>query len=178
MCYFTWFPFPEVPGTWEATLGADERLCRDLRQGLDQSAPTTAKSNLSVSSSSFAFSRQGSPQWIFHLHSVLSSASFSVTSATAMSSLTASINLLFGLHRFLFPGSSFSQYTDHLSSVYVQTTSVLPLMFSPNRPTCAVPLMYSFLILSILVTPNENRYNFNSATSISASCLFFIEIIK
>ena len=32
--------------------------------------------------------------------------------------------------------------------------------------------MYSFLILSILVTPNENRNIFNSATSISASCLF------
>ena len=32
--------------------------------------------------------------------------------------------------------------------------------------------MYSFLILSIIVTPNENRNIFNSATSISASCLF------
>ena len=32
--------------------------------------------------------------------------------------------------------------------------------------------MYSFLILSILATPNENRNIFNSATSISASCLF------
>ena len=32
--------------------------------------------------------------------------------------------------------------------------------------------MYSFLILTILVTPNENRNIFNSATSTSASCLF------
>ena len=65
--------------------------------------------------------------------------------------------------------ASFSQYTHNLSSVHVQTISVLPLeFFSPNRPTCAVPLMYSFLILSILVPPNENRYIFNSA----ALCLF------
>ena len=45
-------------------------------------------------------------------------------------------------------------------------------VFSLNRPTCAVPVMYSFLILSILFTPNDNRNNFNSATSISAFCLF------
>ena len=50
--------------------------------------------------------------------------------------------------------------------------SLASRVFSPNFPTCAVPLMYSFLILSILVTPNENRNIFNSATSISASCLF------
>ena len=51
--------------------------------------------------------------------------------------------------------------------------SLASCVFSPNRPTCAVPLMYSFLILSILVTQvNENRNIFNCATSISASCLF------
>ena len=42
--------------------------------------------------------RVRSPQPIFHLHSVLPSASSSVTSTTAMSSLTASINLLFDRH--------------------------------------------------------------------------------
>ena len=42
-----------------------------------------------------------SPQQIFHLHS----ASSSVTSTTAMSSLTASMKLLLGLPRFVFPGS-------------------------------------------------------------------------
>ena len=51
-------------------------------------------------------------------------------------------------------------------------------VFSPNFPTCAVPLMYSFLILSILVTPNENRNIFNSATSISASCLLLMIVIQ
>ena len=57
-------------------------------------------------SSSFGFFHQGSPQWIFHFQLFLSSASSSVTSTTAMSSLTTSINLLFGLPRFLFPGNS------------------------------------------------------------------------
>ena len=47
----------------------------------------------------------GSSQWIFHLNLVLSSAS-SCYSITAMSYLTASIYLLLGLPRFLFPGSS------------------------------------------------------------------------
>ena len=48
--------------------------------------------------SSFGFSLQGSPQRIFHLHLVLYSASSSVTSDTAMSSLTA---------LYTFPVSSF-----------------------------------------------------------------------
>ncbi|KAF7707483.1 hypothetical protein HF521_018701, partial [Silurus meridionalis] len=45
------------------------------------------------------------------------------------------------------------------------------LTFSPKHPTCAVPLINSFLILSILVTPNENLNIFSSATSSSTSCL-------
>ena len=47
-------------------------------------------------------------------------------------------------------------------------------MISPNCPICAISLMYSFLMLSILVTPTneKNRNIFNSATSIFASCLF------
>ena len=57
----------------------------------------------------------------------------------------------------------FCQHTQHLSSVHDQITPVLPCDFSPNRPTCAVALVYSFLILSILVTPNENRNSSNSA---------------
>ena len=94
-----------------------------------------------------------------------------------MSSFTTSINLLFGLPRFLFPGNSiFSILLPIYPSSFLSTCpyhlSLASRVFSPNRPTCAVPLMYSFLILSILVTPNENRNIFNSATSISASCLF------
>ena len=52
-------------------------------------------------------------------------------------SLITSINLLLGLLRFVFSGSSILsillpifQYTHHLSSVHVHTTSVLPLVFS------------------------------------------------
>ena len=73
-----------------------------------------------------AFSRQR----ILHLHSVPSSAwACTLTSATetAMSSLT-SINHLFGLPRFLFPGISILsilQYAHHLTSVHVQTTGRL-----------------------------------------------------
>ena len=52
------------------------------------------------------FSHQGSPQRIFHLQLFLSSVPSSVTSTSAMSSFTTSINLLYGLPRFLFPGNS------------------------------------------------------------------------
>ena len=54
----------------------------------------------------FRLLRQGPQQLFFHLHLFLTSASSSVTSATAISSLTASRSLLVGLPRFLFPGSS------------------------------------------------------------------------
>ena len=96
---------------------------------------------------------------------------------SAMSSFTTSINLLFGLPGFLFPGNSilgilFSIYPSPFLRRWPYHLSLASRVFSPNFPTCAVPLMYSFLILSILVTPNENRNIFNSATSISASCLF------
>ena len=131
----------------------------------------------SLSSSFFGFSHQGSPQRIFHFQLFLSSVSSSVTSTSAMSSFATSINLLFGLPRFPFPGNSILStllpiYPSSFLSTCSYHLSLASRVFSPNRPTCAVPLMSSFLILSILVTPNENRSIFNSATSISASCLF------
>ena len=46
------------------------------------------------------------------------------------------------------------------------------LIFIPNRSTLTVPLMYSFLILSFLVTPIANLNIFISATSISSTCYF------
>ena len=130
-----------------------------------------------ASSSSFGFSYQGSPQRIFLLLLFLSTVSSSVTSTSAMSSFTTSINLLFGLPGFLFPGNSILGillpiYPSPFLRRCPYHLSLASRVFSPNFPTCAVPLMYSFLILSILVTPNENRNIFNSATSISASCLF------
>ena len=71
----------------------------------------------SRSSSSFGFSRQELPQRIFHLHSVLSSES--------TSSLTVSIYFLIMPTTLPLSSASFSQYTHHLSSVHVQTTSSL-----------------------------------------------------
>ena len=93
-------------------------------------------------------------------------------------SLTASINLLLGLPRFRFlaaPSSAYFSryYSQHISSVHVPNhLSLASRTFSPNRPTRAVPLMYSFTILFILVTPNKNLSIFNYVTSSSASCLF------
>ena len=157
------------------------QFCNNVLQQCFCNAPVTPGLrpgyDLPSSSSSFGFSHQGSPQRIFFLQFLLSTVSSSVTSTSAMSSFTTSINLLFGLPRFLFPGNSILSI---LLPIYPSSflrrcpyhLSLASRVFSPNFPTCAVPLMYSFLILSILVTPNENRNIFNSATSISASCLF------
>ena len=50
---------------------------------------------------------------------------------------------------------------------------ILPsLIFIPNRSTLTVPLIYSFLILSFLVTPMPNLNIFISVTSISSTCFF------
>ena len=73
---------------------------------LEKPLVATNFNSLDSASSSFVFSRQGSPQRIFHLNSILTSGSSSVTSTTAVSSLTPSVNLLLGLPRFPFPGSS------------------------------------------------------------------------
>ena len=116
--------------------------------------------------SSFVFSSQESPPQIFHLHLVVSSASSSVISTTTMSSLTASV----------FPPSwqlHHQHPSPNIPSSFLRTCPnhlrFASHIFSRKHPTCAVPLMYSFLILSILVTPNENRNIFKPA--ISASCL-------
>ena len=87
----------------------------------------------SMSFSSFGFSCQESPQLIFHLHLLLSSASSSVTSATAMSSLTASIYILLGLPRFLFPASSILSI---LFQIYLSPfLSLASRVLFPNCPT-------------------------------------------
>ena len=105
------------------------------------------------------------------------SASSSVTPITVMSSLAASTNLLVCLHSFLFPGRPILSILLPIHPSYFLRTCPSHLsrafrVFSSYHSTCAVAVMYSFLILSILVTPYENRNIFNSATSISASCLF------
>ena len=50
--------------------------------------------------------------------------------------------------------------------------SLPSLIFIPNRSTLTVPLMYSFLILSFLITLIANLNIFISATSIFSTCFF------
>ena len=50
--------------------------------------------------------------------------------------------------------------------------SLPSLVFIPKHSTLTVPLMYSFLILSFLVTPIANLNIFISAISISSTCFF------
>ena len=89
--------------------------------------------NIDYSSSSFGFSHQGSPQLIIRRQLFLSSVFSSVTSTSAVSSFTTSINLFLAFHVSSFLATpSFSQYTHHVSSVRVYTNSVLPLVFSPQ----------------------------------------------
>ena len=52
------------------------------------------------------------------------------------------------------------------------------LIFIPNCSTLTVPLMYSFLILSFLVTPIAILNIFISATSISSTCFFVTTTIS
>ena len=97
-------------------------------------------------SRSVGFSRQGSTHRIFYLHSALFSASSSVTSTTVISSLTASIYLLSDLPRFQFSGRSnlsilIPIYPSSILRTCPNHLSLASLVFSPNRPTCAGPLM-------------------------------------
>ena len=55
---------------------------------------------------------------------------------------------------------------------YLYHFSLPSFIIISNRSTLNVPLMYSFLILSFLVTPIANINNLVSATSISSICFF------
>ncbi|KAL7870153.1 hypothetical protein SRHO_G00076500 [Serrasalmus rhombeus] len=73
-------------------------------------------------------------------------------------------------------GSSISNILCPIYPLFLLNTcpnhlNLASLALSPNCSTFTVPLICSFLILSILVTPNENLSTFISATSSSASCL-------
>ena len=56
--------------------------------------------------------------------------------------------------------------------------SLPSLIFIPNHCILTVLLMYSFLILSFLVTPIANFNIFISATSISSTCFFVTTTIS
>ena len=111
------------------------------------------------------------------LHSVPFSMSFSLSPTPSVSSFTTSRNLLFGLPLFLFPVNSISvnllpTYSWSLLMTCPYHISLLFLIFIPNRSTLTVTVMYSFQILTFLVTPIANLNNFISATSISFTCFF------
>ena len=120
---------------------------------------------------------QGWPQRIMFLQTVLFSTSVFFASTYLLSSFTTSKNILFGLPLFLFPGTSISIIFLPTCSWSLLMTcpyhlSFLSLIFIPNRSTITVPLMYSFLVLSFLVTPITNLHILISATYISSTCFF------
>ena len=103
------------------------------------------------------------------------SVSFAPTSP--ISSFTRFKNFFFGLPLFLFHGNSISiiflpTYSWSLLMTCPYHLSLPSLIFIPNCSTLTVPLMYSFLILSFLVTPIANLKIFICATSISSTCFF------
>ena len=116
----------------------------------------------------FGFPHQGSPQRIFHLQLFLSSVSSSVPSTAAMSSVTTSKNLLFGLPRFLFPGSSilsirlviYPLYTLHTFTFTLAGTrlsQITPdILLHPFHPACT--LFFTFLPHSPVLCTVEPRY--------------------
>ena len=111
------------------------------------------------------------------LQTVLFSTSISLAPNSPISFFTRSKNLLLGLPLFLFPGNSIfiiflPTYFWSLLITCPYHLSLPSLIFIPNCSTLTVPLMYSFLILSFLVTPITNLNIFISATSISSTCFF------
>ena len=77
------------------------------------------------------------------------------------------ISLRFGLPGFLFPGKFILSillpiYPSYFLCICPYHVGLASYIFSPNHPPYDVPLLYSFLILSILVTSNETRNIFNS----------------
>ena len=126
--------------------------------------------------SAFPFN-QGWPQLIIFLQTVLFSTCVSFAPTFPISSFTTSKNLLFGLPLFLFPGNSISiiflpTYSWSLLMTSSYYLSLPSLIFIPNRFTLTVLLMYSFPILTFLVTSIANLNIFISATSISSICFF------
>ena len=84
----------------------------------------------------------------------------SVTPTTCTSSFTTSINLFSGLP-LLLPGSSILLQHPHIPPLYMfnSSQSHLSLYVSEHSYFCRIPVIYSFIILSVRVNPNEkNQY--------------------
>ena len=118
----------------------------------------------------------GSPVRIGVPHLLLSSASSSVSSTAAISSLTQPFHLLLGLPLFLFPTIiTITRFLPYVSSLFFTCPnhrSLASRSLSLNYSTFACFLTSSFRILSLLVTPNENLSIFISILSICSSWLF------
>ena len=126
--------------------------------------------------SAFPFN-QGWPQHIIFLQTVLFSTPVFSAPTSPIFSFTTSRNLLFRLPLSLFPGNSIyiiflPTYSWSLLMTCPYHLSLPTLIFIPNRSILTVPLMYSFLILSFLVTPIANLNIFVSVTSIFSTCFF------
>ena len=111
------------------------------------------------------------------LHSALFPASVSFAPTSFIFFLNTSRNLLFDLPLFLFPGNfiSITLFPTHSWSLLMTCSYrlILPsLIFIPNRSALTVPLIYSFLILSFLVTLIAKLNILISTTSISSTCFF------
>ena len=84
---------------------------------------------------------------------------------------SSSVFLSFCFLALLYPSPSFLR-TPHLLTSHVRTCVLRYWTVFEISPTFVVPLIFSFLILSNLVTPHIHRNIFISATSIF-SCVFF-----
>ena len=113
---------------------------------------------------------QGFVQRMMFLNSVLFRMSFALARTSPISSFTTSRSLLFGFSFFLLHHSFFYKLlvSPHDMSIPPQLPS---LIIIPNRSILTVPLMYSFLILSFLVTlianPNISFLQFSSLLLVS-----------
>ena len=89
-------------------------------------------------SSSFGFANQGTPYRIFHLPLFLCS-----VLSSAISAFTTSLNLLlaYPVSYFLATPSSASIYPSYFLRTCPYLLNLVSRVFSPNRPTCAVPLI-------------------------------------
>ena len=112
------------------------------------------------------------------LHLGRSCASSSDNRLSDKSFLMLSNRLRFGLPLLLFPGTSipitlFPTYSSSLLETCPYHFNLLSCTFLDISPTFVVPLILSFLILSILVTPLIHFNILISATSNFFSCAFF-----
>ena len=120
----------------------------------------------------------GSMCLVRRLHLDRSCASSSDNPLSDKSFLMLSIHLRFGLPLLLFAGISipntlFPTYSSSLLETCPYHFNLLSCTFLDISPTFVVPLILSFLILSILVTPLIHLNILISATSNFFSCAFF-----